>query len=296
MGKSQHLFPSFCAGLVACAALFVGPVRAVQAEASAWVGDPRGEVRLITAANSVHGKTLQAGLEFRYPPGWHGYWRTPGDTGIAPTLDWAASVNLRSAAIAWPAPSRLVVSGLQNGVYTGDVVLPLLLQVDEANTQTRLSVALDYASCSNVCVPLHADLSLVLPGGPGGASAEADAIAKAWTLVPGTPSAAGIEILRNALLGSGQHRRLLVQLHSDTLPFLAPDLFVEGAGNGLPPAPVVQRSHHGQDVELAVALPSSGAAVRSTPLRLTIVDGTRAAEFSGPAAAGNAVSAANRSP
>src|SRR5690348_17250434 len=55
---------------------------------SNWVGDKRVAVRLITASDSTSGDALLAGLEFRYEPGWHGYWRTPGDAGIAPRFNW----------------------------------------------------------------------------------------------------------------------------------------------------------------------------------------------------------------
>jgi len=94
------------------------------AAVSQWVGDPRGEVRLVTAVDSPNGDVINAGLEFRYPPGGHGYWRTPGDAGIAPVFDWSKSINLRSFSVSWPAPTRLVVSGFQNAVYKGDFILP----------------------------------------------------------------------------------------------------------------------------------------------------------------------------
>jgi suppressor for copper-sensitivity B len=56
-----------------------------RAAATDWVGDSRAAVRLITAADNVTAdSTLEAGLEFRFAKGWHGYWRTPGDAGIPP--------------------------------------------------------------------------------------------------------------------------------------------------------------------------------------------------------------------
>lgn len=67
-------------------ALFAVGQTCAQAAASDWEGDQRSEVRLVTATDGVQGRVLQAGLEFRYRDGWHGYWRTPGDTGIAPVM------------------------------------------------------------------------------------------------------------------------------------------------------------------------------------------------------------------
>jgi hypothetical protein len=37
-------------------------------------------------------------------PGWHAYWRSPGDAGIPPSIEWAGPTNLAHAEIAWPVP------------------------------------------------------------------------------------------------------------------------------------------------------------------------------------------------
>ncbi|MEG4641374.1 protein-disulfide reductase DsbD domain-containing protein, partial [Paracoccus sp. APAP_BH8] len=33
-------------------------------------------------------------LHLRLEPGWKTYWRSPGDAGVPPRFDWAASRNL----------------------------------------------------------------------------------------------------------------------------------------------------------------------------------------------------------
>jgi len=265
--------------LLAVAALLVlAPSLAARAASSDWAGDPRANVRILTATDSVQGDTLQIGVEFRYPPGWHGYWRTPGDAGIAPVFDWSASSNIGSASVSWPAPSRLVVSGLQNSVYTGDVILPVNLKLVRRDAATRISLKLDYASCANVCVPEHSELMLTLPAGAGSASSEAAQIAAALRKVPRTPADADISVLHSAVQQTASGRRLKVELRSGSTPFRSPDLFVEGAGAGLPAAPSVQLSDHGRRAALEVALPPVGA--KDDPLRVSVVDGPRAAEFS----------------
>jgi suppressor for copper-sensitivity B len=72
-------------------------------------------------------------------------------------------------------------------------------------------------------------------------------------------------------------RRLNVDLRSQGTPFQSPDLFVEGAEAGLPAAPQVHLSDHGHRATLEVELPP--ASKGKGPLRLTVVDGPRAAEF-----------------
>lgn len=263
--------------------LFVAGQGLARAAASDWAGDQRGEVRLVTGSDYVNGSVLRAGLEFRYPPGWHGYWRTPGDAGIAPVLDWSGSSNLHSASVAWPAPTRLVVSGLQNSIYTGHFILPLTLELDRANVPVRLALSLDYASCSNVCVPEHANLSIQLRAGPQNVSTEDAGIESALSRVPGTPRSAGIQVLKMEMVRTAGHSVLMVRLRSEDTPFVAPDLFVEGAGSGLPPAPTVRLSDRNHDARLTVALPAPDVSRGHEPLILTVVDGPRAAEFRGPA-------------
>ena len=201
------------------------------AASTAWVGNQHAAVRLLTAADDVSGQSpVEAGIAFRFAPGWHGYWRTPGDAGIAPVLDWSGTPGLEIATVAWPAPTRLVISGLQNSTYAGSVILPVRLAFFDPKQPADIHVTIDYAACSNVCVPYHADLALTLPVGPGTASDEAGAIAAARAAVPRAPSEAGIEVLRQAFVGCGAARSLVVDLRSDTVPFSHPDLFVEKAG------------------------------------------------------------------
>ncbi len=264
------------AATILLAGLAAGPAFGA---ASGWSADPHASVRLITGSDSVSGGTLEAGLEFRYAPGWHGYWRTPGDAGIPPALDWSASENLRDPAVSWPAPTRLVVAGLQNSVYEGRFVLPVTLTAADPHAAARLAVSIDYAACANVCVPLHADLSLPLPVGAGGASPEAAAISAARGAVPALPDAAGIEVVRRTIDATPAGPRLTVELRSRSKPFEHPDLFVEGAGDGLPPAPGVTLADEGRSATLTTPLPAD---VRDAgALTLTLVDGDRSAEMPG---------------
>jgi suppressor for copper-sensitivity B len=268
------------------AACLAATATSANAAVSDWVGDQRGEVRLVTAADSVNGDPVDAGLEFRYPPGWHGYWRTPGDAGIAPIFNWSKSMNVRDPSVSWPAPSRLVVSGLQNSIYQGRFILPVSLKLIDQHAKARIAVSIDYAACANICVPKHADLSLDLPTGSGEASAQAAAIAAAKATVPGQLADSGIQVTRSETEGTGAHKRLFLTLRSRSEPFRSPDLFVEGAGEGLPPAPEVRLSDEGRVATLIASIPSETQPTHGKALVLTVVDGARAVEFAGPAFGG----------
>ncbi len=275
--------------LVVAALAAAAPAAAASTD---WVGNQHAAVRLIAATDAVSGASpVEAGLEFRFAPGWHGYWRTPGDAGIAPVIDWSASPGLKTATVAWPAPTRLVVENLQNSTYEGQVALPVALAFADPRGAADIRVSIDYAACSNVCVPYHADLSLRLPVGTAGPSAEAATIAAARAMVPGTPAEAGIEVTRETFVGTGPRRTLVVALRSRTVPFERPDLFVEHAGDGIPPAPAVLLGPDGRTATLTVPVaetaiadaPSPDPASTGAALALTLVDGPRSATFAGPA-------------
>jgi suppressor for copper-sensitivity B len=252
------------------------------AAASAWVGDNRVAVRLITATDRLApGSTLEAGLEFRFAKGWHGYWRTPGDAGIAPMVDWSGSENIQRDEIAWPAPSRLVIEDLQNSVYADHVVLPVTLSLEQAGSPVRIKASLAYAACSDICVPYQAELVLSVAPGAGGVSAEAALIDAARKTVPGTLAAAGIEIVATRVEPSASESILVVDLRSADRPFVRPDLFVEGVGNGLPAAPEVALGAGGKTARLTIRLPTLPPADRL--LTLTLTDDGRAAEFTAKA-------------
>jgi suppressor for copper-sensitivity B len=268
--------------LLALSAGLIMSTGSARAAATDWVGDSRAAVRLITAADHIAGdSTLEAGLEFRFAKGWHGYWRTPGDAGIPPTVDWSASENISGEEISWPAPHRLVIDDLQNSVYENDVVLPVKLSLKQSQTSARINASITYAACSDVCVPLEAELTLALPTGAGGTSAQSGLISSAQKRVPGAPDAAGVDVIGTRFAGSTSEPTLVVDLKSRSGAFVAPDLLVEGAGNGIPPAPKVELEDAGKAVRLTVrlaALPSAGR-----PLTLTLIDENRAAEFKVPA-------------
>src|SRR5947209_20249497 len=83
--------------LVLCAA-GAAAQGAADPAASPWFETEQGKVRLIAAAPQLGAAdTVRLGLEFRLAPGWDIYWRSPGDAGLPPQIDWTGSRNLAAA-------------------------------------------------------------------------------------------------------------------------------------------------------------------------------------------------------
>src|SRR5579883_1572070 len=167
--------------------------KAADSAASSWFETDQGKVRLIAATTAVgSAETVQLGLEFSLAPGWKVYWRSPGDAGLPPTIDWAGSENLAGAAFAWPAPRRFSAYGLATVGYADAVVLPIAARLATPGQPLHLAAALQYLTCKEICIPYDGKLTLDLPAGPASASPHADLIARYLARVPGDGSASGL--------------------------------------------------------------------------------------------------------
>ncbi|GAN81231.1 thiol:disulfide interchange protein DsbD [Acidocella aminolytica 101 = DSM 11237] len=147
--------------------------RLALAASSTVYSSPRDEVRLISASNDAQNGTVKLALDFTLKPGWHIYWRDPGDAGFPPSVSAEAPVTL--GPIAFPAPEFFSQAGVGAYVLSGHVVLPFTSSHVSGN---QVSVQARWLVCSNQCVPEQAHFTLNLTGGP---AAEAG-------LFPATPS------------------------------------------------------------------------------------------------------------
>src|SRR5215470_13156492 len=91
------------AGAVALLVLAGGSAAAAT---GSWINDGKARVRLIAEGVNPSGQ-LRAGIEIELDEGWHTYWRSPGESGIAPAIDFSGSRNLGPVDIAFPPPERL---------------------------------------------------------------------------------------------------------------------------------------------------------------------------------------------
>jgi len=197
------------------------------AGASAWDGDARSAARVIAGARPAdQGAPLRAGIEIRLTPGWHTYWRYPGDAGVPPRFDFAGSQNLKAVQVRWPAPRRLSEAGLDTIGYDRGVILPLRVTPQNPGKPVVLRVKIDYAVCEKLCVLAEAKGELPLAGGP--ASQEA-ALAAAEAQVPrataiGEGRALAIRAVRRE--DAAPRPRVLVDVAAPA--GAAVDLFAEG--------------------------------------------------------------------
>ncbi len=139
--------------------------------------------RLLADVGSLRpGQTATVGLQLTLAPGWHTYWRNPGDAGAPPTLDWTLPAGTTVGDLAFPAPAVLTESGLTTYVHTGTPLLTAPLHAGAGPVALKLHAG--WLVCRDVCVPEGADLALDLPAGDGAPSADAPLFAAAVAAQP----------------------------------------------------------------------------------------------------------------
>lgn len=98
-------------------------------------------------------------------------------------FDWSGSENVANVQVLWPAPHRFS-DGLGVSIgYSQDVVLPLHVTAKDPGKPVRLALALSYAVCKEVCVPLKGEAILRLAPGDNN-PAVAMMVAEAEKAVP----------------------------------------------------------------------------------------------------------------
>ncbi len=238
-------------------------------------------MRLLTAEDGVApgAGALSAGIEVAMKPGWKTYWRSAGEVGLPPEIDWSGSQNVASAELLYPAPSRFTAFEIENFGYAGTVLFPVRVALADPGAPARLRAEVRLLVCAEICVPETAALSLDLPAGGGVDGASADLIAAAADRVPVTAEAAGLTLRAAHLSGEA----LTIEVAADP-PLRAPDVFPEAGRAGFG-APDIRLTDGGRTLwaRLPVTVPPSPIEV--TPIDLTIVDGARAATFPAPEAA-----------
>lgn len=265
----HHVAAACLAGL----AFFGGSARAD--DASPWQVDSHSQLRLLAGSHS--GPVMMGGVAIQLQPGWHTYWRNPGDSGVPPRFDFSKSDNVDTVTILWPAPKKFDdgAGGTSLG-YTQQVVLPMRVIAKDAKKPVTLRAAINYAVCEKICIPVDASAELAFTSV---ASTEDAALTAALDTVPkpATVGDANPLTVRN-VTREGKH--VLVDVAAPD--GADPDLFVEGptAEWALPIPKLVSKSAGSRRFDFELDGLPPGASADGATLKLTLVGGERAYEFS----------------
>jgi thiol:disulfide interchange protein DsbD len=141
------------------------------------------------------GQTTYVALHQAIEPGWHTYWRNPGDSGQETTIKWTLPAGWKAGDFVWPLPKKLPVGPLVNYGYEDDVLLPVPVTAP-ADARPGQSVTLTGAAaflvCKEICVPEDATLSIKLPVTAGPAPADPAWGPKIAAALAAAPKPAGL--------------------------------------------------------------------------------------------------------
>jgi len=153
--------------------------------ASPWTQEPHTRARLIAGgrAAAAPADAIAVGIEIELAEGWKTYWRNPGSSGVPPLFDWSASMNLASAEVRYPAPSRIADRGGDVIGYKKRLVLPVVVRPKDQKRDVTLTLAIEYGVCKDICIPVQKRLELVLSPGAEQRPVAAD-LAHAFERVP----------------------------------------------------------------------------------------------------------------
>lgn len=130
------------------------------------------------------GGVVTLAIVFTPDPGWHGYWRNPGDAGLGAQFEWTLPAGLTIGEPLYPVPERLVVSGLMNHVYEHEFALLVQLKLPRGlspGMRLPISAKGEWLACTKeICVPESGTISTELSVGNGEIAPERQQAFNRW--------------------------------------------------------------------------------------------------------------------
>ncbi len=159
---------TFAAAIGLCAVLILS-LTSPPSAAQDQVQTERVTATLIMERAAVApGETIWVGLKLEMADGWHTYWRNPGDSGLATTIDWQTPEGIEVGPIQWPAPERQPYGPLMNFGYSDEVTLLARLSVapNSPTGNVAISARSTWLVCADICVPEDGSFSISLQVDP----------------------------------------------------------------------------------------------------------------------------------
>jgi thiol:disulfide interchange protein/DsbC/DsbD-like thiol-disulfide interchange protein len=138
---------------------------------------PHVHVQLISPDAQLHsGTSNSAGLYFKLEPGWHVYWKNPGDAGEPPHIKWTLPQGITAGPLQFPIPKRLPLGPLMDFGYEDEVLFPIQLNVAAGapSGPATLHARVDWLVCRGSCIPEKTELEITRPVATGSATVQPD--------------------------------------------------------------------------------------------------------------------------
>ncbi|MHA6719954.1 protein-disulfide reductase DsbD family protein [Sphingomonas sp. RS6] len=254
--------------------LFLIAAAVSPAAAQGFAKGPHVRNQLVAeTARPAPGSKVTLALVSTPDPGWHAYWRNPGDAGLPAEADWTLPGGVRADAFRYPVPQRLLISGLMNYVFEDTFARLTTLHIPaDARGVLPVTLKLDYLVCTDtLCVPEKTELQTSLTIGDGTINQATRARFDGWRRQLPRPldATARFEVQGEALrlavpypAGAPANDPYFYPLTADAIDYAAPQrvardgdrLVIETRAKGSPAA-----------LEGVLAIDGKGLELRATP-------------------------------
>lgn len=131
----------------------------MNANAQSWVKSDHVKGRMLLSSAADDGGLRQGVIEIMLDQDWHTYWRTPGESGLAPSFDWLSlEENADPPTVFFSAPQRFDEMGLQTFGYSDYVTFPFETKADLTNNDKRPDAIVNLLICKEICIPQSLEL------------------------------------------------------------------------------------------------------------------------------------------
>lgn len=111
------------------------------------------------------GEAFWVAVRLDHDPGWHTYYKEPGDSGLPTKIRWELPEGFSAGEIRWPVPQRIELPPLVNYGYEGQASLLVLMTppAEIVGESVTLKAQVSWLECLEACVPGKADVAVTLP-------------------------------------------------------------------------------------------------------------------------------------
>ncbi len=109
------------------------------------------------------GQSFQIAIRFKIDPKWHLYWINPGDSGLAPSVQWTLPKGVTiSSKLHFPPPHRLqAAENVESFAYENELILLADAMTDASVKQNvKIDGKIDWLVCNDVCIAESANTSV----------------------------------------------------------------------------------------------------------------------------------------
>lgn len=134
--------------------------------ANADSNDPVQAALIQEMERAAPGHEFRVLLNLELAADWHLYWKNPGDSGMAPGIEWKLPEGVTLVGEEWPKPTKVNTDGIISYCYEEKLPLIATFRIEPGYTgdQIPMSADLSWVVCSNdTCLPGSASVESILP-------------------------------------------------------------------------------------------------------------------------------------